>query len=153
MKQIRQVLIIFASIFLVYLPVHAQRGAGEDLGIAARAEKPAIQKLSGKLEEIVREPCMKSTGCALEGVHLRLRTKAQEALNLHLGPQSALDPLIESLSVGDTVNFQGFRTSKLGKGEMIAKSLSFRDKDLTLRDDSYRPFWAGKGKPVRNQGM
>ena len=80
----------------------AQRGVGDDAGIARQAVKPAVVSLSGKITSVETGPCMSTTGRAEVGTHVHLETPKGRALNIHLGPQAEVDQNVLRC-VGETV--------------------------------------------------
>ena len=96
-----------------------------------------------------RGPCERTTGRSIEGVHLIVQSQDNKAINLHLGPASALADVIEKLSPGQEITFEAFRTDRMPKDAYVAKSLTAGGKTFALRNDSLRPKWAG---PPRGEG-
>ena len=126
--------------------VLAQRGAGNPEGVARQAEKPKVVKLEGKLKAIKTGPCEATTGCSPIGTHILLETAKGEELNIHLGPASAVNDLLDRFAVGQEVIVQAFRTPDLKEHHYVARSLESEGVSIELRDENLRPFWAqGKG--------
>jgi len=146
---------LFISLLFSSEPSHAQKGTGETSGVARQAVKPAVVTLSGELLEIKTGPCENTAGRSPLGTHLILKDSAGKVLNVHLGPESAVDHAVEQLTVGQLLTMEAFRTDRLPEGHYIAKSLLLGDKTIHLRDDNLRPSWAyGRGMGRRGgQGM
>jgi hypothetical protein len=151
MKTYRSRLItIFVTLVMFSVSANAQKGMGDSTGIAQQAVKPAVTTLSGKVLEIKTGPCEKTTGKSRIGTHLIIQSDGTE-LNIHLGPENAVDHVIDQLAIGSPVTFDVFRTEKMPENAYIAKSVTLGDKVIHLRDDNLRPSWAyGRGK---GQGM
>lgn len=146
---------LFISLLFSPEPSHAQKGAGEASGVARQAVKPAVVTLSGELLEIKTGPCENTTGRSPAGTHLILKGSNGMTLNVHLGPENAVDHVVEQLTVGQALALEAFRTDRLPENHYIAKSLLLDDKTIHLRDDKLRPSWAyGRGMGKRGgEGM
>ena len=120
----------------------AQRGTGEQTGVARQATRPEVVEVTGTLEAINIGPCERTTGRAATGAHLVVATASGEKLNLHLGPADAVRDLLSSLVVGDAVVAKAFQTPKLGTDEYVAQSVEAGGKIVALRDATLRPEWA-----------
>lgn len=127
---------------------HAQRGMGEQSGVARQAVKPEVVSFSGKVLEVKIEPCKMTTGRAYLGTHFILQTPEGGALNIHLGPPVAVDFATKELSVDAKVTVKAFRTTKMPENHYTAQSLVLDNTTIQLRDESLRPVWAGGGKVV-----
>lgn len=151
-------LIATLAIFAAFsFPANAQKGAGDSTGVAGMAVKPAVITLSGTVLEIKTGPCEATTGRSVAGTHLIVRENAR-VLNIHLGPEKAVDHVVEQLAVGSPVTFELFRTEKMAEDAYIAKSLTLEGKVIHLRDGSLRPAWAygrgsGQGRGQQRQGV
>jgi len=121
----------------------AQRGVGDATGMARRAEKPDIASLTGTIKEVQSGPCEMTTGRATIGTHVLLSDSREKTLNIHLGPQAAVAHVAEQLKVGESVTVAAFRTEKMSEGHYVAKSLTFDEQTVELRDENLRPAWAG----------
>ena len=97
--------------------VHAQRGMGEPTGVARQAVKPEVISFSGKVLATETGPCEKTTGPADVGSHFLLKMLKGEKLNIHLGPATAVDYVVEQLTVGKKVTVHCAK--KLVKGECL----------------------------------
>lgn len=140
-KTLIQIIPILA-VLLFSASTTAQKGMGDSTGIARQAVKPSVTTLSGKLLEIETGPCEKTTGRALIGAHLIIHSEDGQTLNLHLGPASAVDHVIDQLAVGQSMRVDAFRTEQLPENAYIVKSVILNDKVIHLRDDNLRPSWA-----------
>ena len=131
---------------------HAQRGVGDQTGVAREPVKPEIVSLSGKLVEIKTGPCESTTGGAMIGTHIILETAEKAKLNVHLGPAAAVADTVAQLNVGQEVMVNAFRTDKLKDMHYVAKSLIFDNITVNLRDDAMRPVWAQGSGAGRGPG-
>jgi hypothetical protein len=122
----------------------AQKGMGDEEGVARQAEKPALQSMSGELLSIETHPCGQTTGHSPIGTHLRVRTQEQAEINLHLGPAADVGPMIEGLEPGQHVQFEAFRTPAMPESAFVAQRIRVGDKDVVFRvPGTLRPVWAG----------
>ena len=145
---------IFVALVMVTVPANAQKGMDESTGIAQQAVKPVVTTLSGKVLEIKTGPCEKTTGKSPSGTHLIVQS-GEIIYNIHLGPEKAVDHVVDQLAIGSLVTFDVFRTEKMPENAYIAKSITLEDKVIHLRDDNLRPSWAyGRGKGQgKGQGL
>jgi hypothetical protein len=145
---------IIAALVMLPMSTNAQKGMSESTGIAQQAIKPAVTTLSGKVLEIKTGPCEKTTGKSSIGTHLIVQS-GEIIHNIHLGPEKAVDHVVDQHAIGSWVTFEVFRTEKMPENSYIAKSLTLDDKVLHLRDDNLRPSWAyGRGTGQgRGQGL
>ena len=89
------------SMVLVFAaPAMAQKGMDEPTGVARQTVKPAIETMSGTIKDIKTGPCERTTGRSLQGVHLIVQADSGKTINLHLGPDAALEEIIDQLSAG-----------------------------------------------------
>lgn len=123
----------------------AQRGEGGQRGVAAKPAAPKTISLSGKLMEVKTEPFQMTTGPSLPGTYLAIRTPAGKTVSIHLGPSNEIEPLTKGLSPGTEIKAEVFRTETTREGRYIARTLTFGDRTIVLRDMSLRPVWAGRG--------
>jgi hypothetical protein len=156
-KPLRLMIALFAAL-LFSIPATAQKGTGEATGVAQQAVKPPVITVSGKLLEIKTGPCENTTGRSPVGTHLIVQSEDGVNLDIHLGPENAVDHIVDQLTIGQSVTFEAFRTEQLPDNAYIAKSLRLDDKVIHLRDDNLRPSWAygpgmGQGRgPGMGQG-
>ena len=102
---------------IVAAPAHAQKGMGEQTGVGRKAAKPEVISFSGKVLATETGPCEKTTGPADVGSHFLLKMLKGEKLNIHLGPATAVDYVVEQLTVGKKVTVHCAK--KLVKGECL----------------------------------
>ncbi len=134
----------------------AQKGMGDQIGVVRQGLKPPMTQLSGKIVSIETHPCEKTTGPALAGTHLIMGGTDDKQYNLHLGPASAVAPIIEPLQPGKQIEVVAFRTSQMPENQYVATTLRLEDgKVLAFRDSDLRPFWSRRGGYGRgsNQGF
>jgi len=128
----------------------AQRGEGDQQGVARKAAKPKIASLSGEVLQLKVEPCRMTTGRSSLGTHLAISTPEGKTVTIHLGPAAEVEPLTKDLSRGMAIKAEVFRTEATPDGQYVARTLTFGDRTVVLRDRSLRPVWAGQepsGKP------
>ena len=142
MRTLQASIIMLLSAALFALPAAAQKGMGEPTGVARQAVKPPVQAMSGTIKDIKIGPCERTTGRSLVGVHLVVQAENDKAINLHLGPEGALENVVDQLSVGQPITFEAFRTDLMPEGAYVAKSLKVGNEEFDLRDDNLRPNWA-----------
>lgn len=155
MKRILTSIVALSLSLLVSNAAFAQKGMGDDIGIVRQGQTPPVSSISGELLEIKSGPCEKTTGKANIGTHLIIQGSKGQKLNIHLGPENAVDHVVEQLSLKQTLYLDVFHTKRMPVNAYIAKSLSIDGKVIHLRDDNLRPSWAyprGSGRG-RGQGM
>jgi hypothetical protein len=129
----------------------AQRGVGQWVGVAQRAEKPAIETISGTLKEVKIGRCERTTGRSLLGVHMIVAVE-EKSIDLHLGPAAALEDVVVQLSADQPITFEAFRTDVMPEDAYVAKSLTVSETTFDLRDDNLRPYWAIGPRGDRRDG-
>lgn len=122
---------------------HAQKGVGDPTGVARQSVKPEVVALSGRLVEVKTGPCEATTGRAINGTHLILKTDQKEKLNVHLGPAAVMADTVAKLSEGQQIAVKAFHTEKMKDNHYVALSLTFGETTVELRDEGFRPAWAG----------
>jgi hypothetical protein len=121
----------------------AQRGVGDPAGVARAGVKPAIATLSGTVLEVKTEPCTNTTGRFPLGTHFLLKTAEGQTLNIHLGPATMVETTAKELVRGKAVKVEVFRTEKMQEGHYVARTLTYGERTVTLRDETLQPVWAG----------
>ncbi len=143
------ILLVVAAITLAIFspPVYAQKGVGDETGLARQAVKPALNSFSGTVVSVDTKVCEKTTGHGEIGTHFFLKTDQNETLNIDLGWSDAdvVKGVAKNLTVGKQVTVVAFRTEKMPKERYVAKSLTIDGKTTDLRDENLRPVWAGGG--------
>lgn len=76
------------------------------------------------------------------GVHFMLKQN-NAMLEVMLGPVTYLNEQAEPFEKGDAVTVVGSRITLDGKPALIAKTLTYGDKTVTLRNDNGLPKWRG----------
>ena len=134
--------------------VYAQKGMGDQAGVARQAIQPQVLAFSGKLMEIRIGLCKKTTGRSPVGTHLLLETSDGKSLNIHLGPAAAVADIVAKLSTRDDqdLTVKAFRTEKMPEDQYVAQSITFDANTIELRDENLRPIWAGKANIARDRG-
>lgn len=132
----------------------AQKGTGNDSGIARSNTTYGIEQISGELQEIINEPCTETTGKYSEGTHLLVKTGDgnKQTLNVHLGPASVVSDMTDQLKTGKEIQIKVFSTNDLPDNQYIAQEFSVNGETYELRDENLRPFWAGNGKGPKGKG-
>lgn len=144
MRNFATLLVVTAVLLTVAAPrAHAQKGVGDPTGVARQPVKPEIVSLSGTLVEVKTGPCEATTGRAINGTHLILKTDQKEKLNVHLGPAAVMADTVAKLSDGQQIAVKAFRTEKMKDNHYVALSLTFGETTVDLRDEGFRPAWAG----------
>lgn len=122
---------------------YAQKGMGEDVGIARAAVKPEIVTLQGKIVEVQTGPCKNTTGRAVVGTHVELKTSEGRILNVHLGPTAVVEPIAKRLANVEEVRVNAFRTDAMPEDHYVAQSFTVGKETIRLRDETLQPAWAG----------
>ncbi len=159
----RMVVSTIAAVLLMCAPAAAQKGTGEPTGVARQAIKPTVTEYSGVVTDVKIGPCEFTTGRSLVGAHLVVRTGTEGAVNLHLGPRDAVQPVIDAAPAGTPIMFEAFRTDAMPADAYVAKSITVDGETMALRDDTLRPTWAmgpggggmgpGQGQGTMGQGQ
>jgi len=142
MKYFPIFIMIIAPFLLFINTAIAQKGLGEDAGIVRQGLTLSVISISGKLLEIKSGPCEKTTGKANIGTHLILLGSEGQKFNIHLGPEKAVDHVIDQLSIKQMLSLDVFQTEEMPANAYIAKSLAINGKVIHLRDKNLRPSWA-----------
>jgi len=124
---------------------YGQKGMGDPTGVARQSPKPKLESFSGTVVAVETKRCEKTTGHALVGTHILLKTEQGENLNVHLGWADAVAETAKRLAAGKKVEVTAFRADKLPEGHYVAQTLKFDGKVVQLRDEDLRPEWAGGG--------
>jgi hypothetical protein len=153
----RVAVLVFAAIALsvdLVSVVCAQKGVGDQTGVARQSVQPPVVAFSGKLVEIRIGLCEKTTGQSPIGTHLFLETPDGKSLDIHLGPASAVADIVAKLSAraSQDLTVKAFRTEKMPENHFVAQSLTFDANTIELRDGNLRPVWAGQMNGVRGSG-
>jgi hypothetical protein len=130
----------------------AQRGVGEPVGVARQAVKPETVTLVGTVTKVETGPCENTTGRSPLGTHFSMEGAKGKVLNIHLGPTAMVEFVAGDLTKDMEITVEAFRTEKMKDGHYVAKSLSYGDRTVTLRDENLRPVWAGGSAGVRGRG-
>ena len=153
-KQIAILGIVLFTFAIFIGTAHAQKGVGDETGLARQTVKPALTPLSGTVVSVDTKVCEKTTGHGEIGTHFLLKTAQNETLNIDLGWSEAdvVKNLAKSLTQGKQVTVTAFRTEKMPPQRYVAKSVTIDGTTTNLRDDSLRPVWAGGGAGGRGRG-
>jgi hypothetical protein len=121
----------------------AQRGVGDSVGVAQRADLPEVVTLKGTVVQVETGPCENTTGRSFVGTHFLLKDSKSKTLNIHLGPTDTVAFVAKELSEGKKVKVEAFRTKQMKKGHYVAQTITCEGRAVTLRDATFRPAWAG----------
>jgi ubiquinone/menaquinone biosynthesis C-methylase UbiE len=138
-----QILTLLVLILCAGANCFAQKGPGQKMGLARRGYQSQIVSIAGQIQEIKSGPCEMTTGKAVHGTHLIMQTSGKKTVNLHLGPEPAVRPLIKELSVGKAIQAKAFRTPRLIENHYIVQFIEIEGEIITLRAENLRPVWAG----------
>jgi len=136
--------IVFLAGAVLTPQAHAQRGMGEQSGVARQIVKPEVVSLSGTVLEVKTGPCKLTTGRSYLGTHFMLETPEGESLNIHLGPATAVEFVTKELPVGATVTVKAFRTPKMPDKHYTAQTVVSGSSTIQLSDGNLRPVWTGE---------
>ncbi len=100
-----------------------------------------VETAEGTVEDVAYVTPTRGRGPG-PGVHFTLK-KGSEMLEVVLGPVTYLNEQAEPFEKGDAVTVVGSRITLDGKPALLAKTLTFGDKTITLRDDKGLPKWRG----------
>ena len=87
-------------------------------------------------------------GRGMQGTHILVAT-GSGVMEVHLGPSWYLDEQKIVLAPGDAVTVVGSRVTMQNADAVIARRIATGKATWTLRDDSGRPLWAGRGRGPR----
>lgn len=131
------------AVLLASSGAYAQKGMGDQRGVARQHLGLPIVQLAGKIVSVEIHPCEKTTGPATEGTHLIIEGADGKRYNLHLGPANAVAAIVKQLQPGMQIEVTGFRTAKMPKDHYgVSTLLPENGKPVRLRDSSLRPFWS-----------
>lgn len=123
-------------------PAGAQKGMGDQTGVARSGERPPVTEFSGTVTALRTGACRQSTGRAVTGTHLLMRRSDGTTVNLHLGPASVLESYADLLGTGASVAVRAFRTDAMPANAFVAQSVTVGEETITLRQPNLRPVWA-----------
>ena len=133
-------LVVLALMWAV--PLRAQgRGAGPGPRMYDVATETTIQ---GTVTE-VKTMTSRAGGRGMQGTHVLVATGGG-VLEVHLGPSSYLKEHGVVLHAGDVVTVLGSRVTMGDAVVVIARRVDSGAASWTLRDDTGRPAWAGRGR-------
>ena len=131
--------------------VYAQRGQGEAQGVARRGAKPEMIELTGTLVNVETAPCGRTTGRSEMGTHLFIEQEDGVRINLHIGAADAVQPFVDTLEVGQTIEATAFRTELMDENHYVAKTLRSGEDTLEVRREDLSPFWSQQRQERRRQ--
>lgn len=136
-------MVIFVCLSALTITGYSQKGVGESKGISRQGLNPEIVTLKGTVDDIKVGPCKYTTGRFVSGTHLMVETTEKKTLNIHLGPTVEISKFVEGLE-GKAIEVKAFRTKKLPDNNYIAKELTYQGETTVLRNETLKPFWAGR---------
>lgn len=142
MNTFRKVALVFLLLVGASITCGAQKGLGDNTGIAREGENLQIFNVTGEVVEIKVGPCEQTTGRADLGFHLIIQLEDESVANLHLGPADALKKVRDTVSIGQRVSAKAFRSEKMPEDACIAKTITIGDEVFSIRDNYLRPIWA-----------
>lgn len=124
---------------------HAQKGTGNKTGIARSGFVTETTHVSGQIQKVLTEPCTQTTGRYSQGTHLLVKSDQGQVrvINVHLGPTQEVSDMTEQLERGQEIQLTLFRTNDMPDEQYIAKELTSKNRSYVLRDENFRPLWAG----------
>ena len=147
--KIIQILIVSLAVLLSFGSSHAQRGTGQEAGVAYSNADVEEVEISGVVTGKKTGPCKNSTGRSTSGTHVFVKKNDEVTYNVHLGPTGAVSEIAGKLKKGREIMVVAFRTNNHPENNYVAQKIYAGEKDFVLRDENLRPFWAGQG---RNRG-
>jgi hypothetical protein len=102
-----------------------------------------IQGTVQRVEQVT--PANAGRGRAAGGTHLIVRA-GSEVLTVHLGPTEYLAGKAITFAEGDSVEILGSRVTIDEESVLLARQIKKGDQTWTLRDESGRPLWRGRGR-------
>ena len=134
--------LITAFVLMLNADAFAQgRGWGRWAQADHQYDVQTVETVEGTVEEVTYVAPTRGRGPG-PGVHFMLK-KGNEMLEVVLGPVTYLNEQAEPFEKGDAVTVVGSRIMLDGKPALIAKTLTYGDKTIALRDDTGLPKWRG----------
>ncbi len=133
---------LVAAMALAMSQAEAQKGTGEAAGVTGPVTRA---ELVGTVTGTRTDRCAMTTGRAMIGSHVLFDSAGHGRVNLHLGPASAVDELVEALQPGTELTARAFRTENLPPGAYVAQTVTVGGTTYTLRDADLRPAWRVRG--------
>jgi hypothetical protein len=99
-----------------------------------------VQTVTGEVLSVTTLTPMRGMGA---GVHITLKSKEGETIDVHLGPAWYLEHQDVKIDPKDTLEVTGSRVTISGKPALLAAEVKKGDQVLQLRDSAGVPFWAG----------
>jgi len=130
---------------------YAQKGMGNNSGIARTNSTDEIEQISGKLQEIITEPCTQTTGRYSNGTHLLVKNNDNETLNVHLGPTKVVSGMTNQLNTGEEIHLEMYTTKDLPENHYIAKEFKSGEVSHEIRNSNLKPFWANSNSSRRGR--
>lgn len=150
-NEILTILLSITVLLCLVSPSFAQRGMGENFGVAQQGLKTDTVTIQGEVVRVITGPCEKTTGWSEIGSHFMLKTEQGDEWNIHLGPAQMVQEVTDMLSTGANVTLQVFRTEKMPEKNYVAITVTVDNKTMRLREENLRPVWAGQPDSRRYQ--
>ncbi|MEQ8471052.1 MAG: hypothetical protein RIC35_07700 [Marinoscillum sp.] len=135
--------VMLSGLLLLTMTGYSQKGVGESVGVSRQRLNTDVIELNGTVTRVEVEPCKYTTGKSVSSTHLMVETDNGTVLNIHLGSTTEVSEMVADIE-GKEIRLMAFRTNKLPEGHYIGKELSYNGKEIVLRDEALKPFWAGK---------
>jgi len=130
----------------------AQKGVGDNRGIAQEGIQTQVNEISGSLVKVIEEPCTETTGKYSTGTHLLIKhniNDKEQVSNIHLGPAKLVSEMVDELVSGTDIDLNVYHADGLPENHYVAKNFSYGNNQYKLRDDNLKPFWANSRKGRR----
>ena len=145
--KIKASFLILIGVFVLMLSADAfaqGRGWGRWAQADHQYDVKTVETVEGTVEEVSYVSPTRGRGPG-PGVHFTLKS-GNEMLEVMLGPVTWLNEQAEPFEKGDAVTVVGSRIMLDGKPALIAKTLTFGDTTIALRDDAGLPKWRGMNR-------
>ncbi len=140
--------LVTAFVLMLSADAFAQgRGWGRWAQADHQYDVKTVETVVGVVEDVAYVSPTRGRGSG-PGVHFTLK-KGNETLEVVLGPVTWLNEQTEPFEKGDAVTVVGSRITLDGKPALIAKTLTYGDKTIALRDDAGLPKWRGTQRAER----
>ena len=143
--------LITVVLFALTSAGYAQKGMGNNSGIASSNSADEIEQISGEIREIITEPCTQTTGRYSTGTHLLVKNGNNETLNVHLGPTNVVSGMTDQLNAGDEIHLEMYTTDDLPENHYIVKEFRSKGETYEIRNSNLKPFWANSNSSRRGR--
>lgn len=126
-------LFVIATILILSVALCAQKTGAQTVG--QKYDLTTETKLKGVVDEVKVVP-----GPA-EGVHLMVKS-GTETVFVHVAPEAFLKDMEFSFDKGDEIELVGSKIKVDDKDEILAREITKKGNQLTLRDKKGMPIWS-----------